>query len=109
MCRYSMKPYKSHYVCVQCRRSVKQARDRECVPCPECARPMYAMGMDFQAPRRESNKQWRKLALLVDAGVTFNGCGCNGPGPRPRTLSDTKRYVEAKRQADDRRAVRQFR
>jgi DNA-directed RNA polymerase subunit RPC12/RpoP len=63
---------KMNYVCFTCRRSVKQERERELVKCPECARPMVNMGRYFRVPPRHADNQWRKVALLVDAGVPFH-------------------------------------
>lgn len=62
---------KMNYVCFACRRSVKQERERELVKCPECARPMVNMGLYFKAPPRRADNQWRKVELLVNAGVNF--------------------------------------
>lgn len=59
------------YVCFACRRGVKQERERELVKCPECARSMVNMGLYFRVPPRHADRQWRKVALLVNAGVDF--------------------------------------
>jgi len=57
---------------------------------------MTAMGMDFKIPPRNNDRQWRKVALLVEAGIRVqSGCGCSGPGHIPRTLLDAKDYVDA--------------
>jgi hypothetical protein len=35
--------------------------------------------------------------MLVAADITFDSCGCNGPGPRPRTLADAKTQLQQRR------------
>lgn len=92
MCRYSEHPCMSHYACLPCRHTAKHPLEAaESGPhCPLCRAPMTNLGRDFKAPRRADNNQWRKVALLVEAGITFDSCGCTGPGYRPRTLADAK-------------------
>ena len=95
MCRYSDHSYPEHYICVPCRFSAKGDFDAGAGrACPTCREPMVAMGRDFAPPRKQNHNQWRKLELLIAAGINFRGCGCSGPGPRPRTLADTKRYLQ---------------
>lgn len=103
MCRYSMSNYKTHYICLSCRKSVKQdwlgpkTRDIiKCPKCPECRQTLVHVGRDFKAPKRNNTNQWKKLALLVKAGILFDSCGCDGPGYRPKTLSETKRFVNGR-------------
>lgn len=89
MCRYMFAPYKTHYVCVPCRNVAKSHEQRTC---PTCREPMIDFGMDFKAPRKEATNQWKKLAILVERGQLFgSGCGCNGPGWRPKTLGEARR------------------
>jgi hypothetical protein len=108
MCRYAGRPYKEHYACFDCRKAFKRASqedvaeregavDGECrpVPCPECGKPMAAMGLDFKAPRQSDIKQWRKVEILFRHGIAFRSCGCAGPGFRPRTLRDVKPFLAA--------------
>ncbi len=95
-------PYKMPYVCFNCRISLKKdlvyfgdTETRESsVSCPNCDRGMIPMGHDFQAPRRQNKAQWRKVRLLAEAGIKFYSCGCDGPGYRPRTLSEAKQQVK---------------
>lgn len=78
---------------------------------------MVDLGRDFHAPRHADVREWRKVALLVDACAVagaravdplarkwrlFDSCGCNGPGPRPRTLADAQTQLGRRR--SDRRA-----
>jgi hypothetical protein len=100
MCRYSMHPSKTHFACLPCRFTAKHwgAYWREPnVHCPHCGGLMIDLGHDFKAPRRGNECQWRKVDMLVAAGITFDSCGCNGPGPRPKTLSDAKSQLHRRR------------
>ena len=54
---------------------------------------MTEMGRDFSAPRRDATRQWRKLEILVAAGLFFDSCGCAGPGPRARTLGEARHPI----------------
>lgn len=90
MCRYAFKNYKSHYVCFECIKVMK-LWDNESLRCPQCRESMVDMGRDFHAPRKNNNNQWKKLKLLHQQGIHFgNTCGCDGPGPRPKTYADAK-------------------
>lgn len=99
MCRYSDHPYKFHYVCFDCRRSVKVRHDQKrdesgkrtsssdtrAAKCPECGQEMKIMGRDFKAPRRNDVAGWRALRILVSAGYRFDSCGCpRASAPRCR-------------------------
>lgn len=96
MCRYAMAPYKTHFVCLPCRKvwkgggSVTGERIPPSKHCPHCGAEGIDMGMDFHTPRRGDDRQWRKVELMVERGVRFQGCGCRGPGGQPDTLSDAK-------------------
>lgn len=90
MCRYAYpwRPYKTHYVCLPCRHTAKYL-PRTNPRCPSCRQPMLDLGHDFKVPCRRDHNQWRKVGILVAAGITFHSCGCSGPGPRPHTLAAT--------------------
>lgn len=95
MCRYAEYSYKTHFICIPCRKHWKGGGDgmrmeMHSLHCPHCGANGIDMGKDFKAPRRDDERQWRKLALLVERGLLFRSCGCDGPGPRPGTLSDAK-------------------
>jgi len=96
MCRYSDQIYKTSWVCLKHRHVAQYVRSsaNEKPLCPTCRQVMIDMGRDFAAPRKESDNQWRKLELLVAAGVRFDSCGCSGPGPRPHTLAQAKQSVQ---------------
>ena len=109
MCRYAFHDYKQHLACFSCRKAFK-AFDRvvianagcepalkvRTVSCPECRRPMVAMGLDFKAPRQSNWKQWRKVEILTRHGIRFNSCGCGGPGYRPRTLAEVRPFLASR-------------
>lgn len=95
MCRYSaaVHPVPTSLVCLTCRIAVSQIPFRGPGPtCGRCAGPLIDAGRDFAAPPRRDVRQWRKVALLLEAGVRFDSCGCAGPGRRPGTLADAKMW-----------------
>jgi hypothetical protein len=102
MCRYAGPhgcEYKTHYACLACRYTAKHHwTSKDAGPhCPHCRARMDHLGMDFKAPRRRNSNQWRKVAMLIEAGIRFHSCGCHGPGARPRTLSDAKSQLGRRR------------
>jgi len=100
MCRYLEHPVKSHWVCLDCRHVAKSTlvtqNQSETITgqprCPSCRGDLIDFGPDFKAPSKTSDNQWRKLAILNELGLLFHSCGCDGPGLRPRTLADAKRF-----------------
>ncbi|MGN9781598.1 hypothetical protein ACTMTF_09230 [Nonomuraea sp. ZG12] len=84
---------KTSFVCLPCRASYKQAypglghHDRIC---PRCAEPLIHVGSAFAAPPRRDTAAWRVLSLLLHAGIRFHKSCCDGPGYRPRTLSEVR-------------------
>lgn len=88
MCRYHTQPYKTHWVCFDCRRVVKERPHdpRRCL----CGEAMIDFGRDFHAPRKTQANQWAKLKLLAQKHELFHSCGCQGPGYRPKTYSEAK-------------------
>jgi len=108
MCRYGLYgPYKSHFACFECRKAFKRwnerewpARERphpdETVPalCPDCARPMADMGLDFQAPPQRDVERWQVAAFLFQRGYAYHCCGCGGPGYRPSRWSDVPAFLD---------------
>lgn len=92
MCRYAMSDYRTHFVCVPCRRSFKHESRSE-QRCPDCRSLMVDAGRDLEVPRRGDVAGWRALAVVLNSGLTFHGCGCNGPGYRPRTPAAVRQRV----------------
>lgn len=90
MCRYSDANYRTHFVCLGCKWHAKDDRSGTPPLCPTCRNEMVDMGRDFKAPRKEASNQWTKLRILVAQGVRFDSCGCDGPGPRPKTLGEAR-------------------
>ena len=91
MCYYALVHFKFHYVCIDCRVSVKRFPDRALPerPCPRCGLPMRVAGRDFAAPRRRDDAGWRAVEAVLAAGLRYEGrtvCGCSRePKYRPRT------------------------
>ncbi|WP_207820939.1 hypothetical protein [Streptomyces sp. VRA16 Mangrove soil] len=94
MCHYAEKPYKLHYVCVSCRVAFKRHSGPGTNPCPRCAEPMLCAGHDFAAPRRRDTKAWTVVAVVLNAGLRYEGlepCGCGKEAKfRPRTRAQVR-------------------
>lgn len=98
MCRYALHPVKTHYACLPCQFTAKHPGRNDPAPaCPRCGQHMVDVGRDFKAPRRANAGQWRKVRMLTAAGISFDSCGCTGPGPRPRTLAEAKTQLRHRR------------
>ena len=104
MCRYAMYgPYKDIYACFDCRKSYKQrsavelseqdVKNRKYL-CPQCRKPMANMGHDFKAPKHSDIKQWKKVKILYQEGITYHSCGCGGPGYRPKSLREVNEFLD---------------
>lgn len=89
MCRYSDHNYRTHFACLACKHTAKFPRSAA-PRCPTCRQMMVDLGHDFAAPRKEAADQWEKIRILVSAGLRFDSCGCDGPGPRPHTLGEAR-------------------
>lgn len=90
MCRYAFSgPYKQHMACFKCRIALKAV-----TVCPQCRQPMVEMGLDFKAPKRRDVKQWKKVEVLYQNGITFHSCGC-GCGYRPKQLNEVKHFLRS--------------
>ena len=114
MCRYAFHNYRDHFACFHCRQAFKYWQWEECdegdwrrqrrlrqVPreiiCPDCARPMADMGLDFKAPRQEDRETWQILEALYQHGFTFHGCGWAVGVRPPRTLRQVPKWLEKHR------------
>ncbi|MFI8004014.1 hypothetical protein [Streptomyces sp. NPDC086010] len=95
MCHYAEKRYKLHYACVACRIAFKRhpgpGNDHRC---PRCSEAMACAGHDFAAPRRRDTKAWSVVAVVLSAGLRYEGrepCGCDSdPKFRPRTRAQLR-------------------
>lgn len=92
MCRYGETHYKEHYACFQCRKAFRYSRP---TICPQCRKPLTAMGRDFHAPKHTAKEQWKVVELLAQRRITFHSCGCEGPGYRPIRLRDLPAFFAA--------------
>ena len=88
MCRYSDHDYPQHFLCLPCKKSFKgdfdSSVDRRC---PGCGALAIRVGRDFKAPRKTASTQWRKIAVLLASGVSFDSCGCGDHSFSPKTLA----------------------
>jgi hypothetical protein len=92
MCRYSEHHYKERFICLDCRLSFKDIST-----CPKCGKEMINIGRDFKVPAKTNLNQWKKVSLLVQNSIMFHSCGCGGPGYRPKTYQETKRWIKSEK------------
>lgn len=66
---YSHGLYRRHYACFDCRKMF----NLHWAPslCSVCKQPMYDMGWDFKAPRKDDKKQWEKVSILYRKGIRW--------------------------------------
>lgn len=93
----------NNYVCLHCCRSVKST----CYylspsPCPECGQTTICAGPAFKAPRRHNRQQWRKVDLLLSAGIRFF---YHERRPPLTTLRIARNYATQYRRAKERQAI----
>lgn len=53
--------------------------------CPSCGARMIDVGMDFKVPKLQDTRAWRAAEILLNAGIRYQGCGCDAGGWKPRT------------------------
>jgi hypothetical protein len=67
---------------------------------------MKDLGLDFKSPAQDDLKQWHKVELLFERGVTFHSCGCCGPGARPGKLSEVDDFfIDRERAATEQKRL----
>lgn len=101
MCRYALKPYKSHWVCLNCRFTGKWApalcdprlERKRCHACGDGE--MIDAGRDFRAPKKGDRNSWSVVIKLLASGARYDSCGCTGPGYRPATRAQLRRWEHA--------------
>lgn len=64
---FSPVPYRKHFVCFNCRLSIKAV---DCAICRHCKKPLVDLGRKFRTPPRAHVKQWQKIQLLHENGWT---------------------------------------
>jgi hypothetical protein len=99
VCHYAEKLYKLHYACAACRVAFKRHPAADGHRCPRCGQPMVCAGHDFAAPRRHDTKAWSVVAVVLAAGLRYEGrepCGC---GKEPTFRPRTRAQVRARRRA----------
>lgn len=93
MCRYAFHNYKSTYACLDCRKGFKVRNAEDLEPsdrrqnhlalCPQCRKEMTYVGKDYRVPKKQDQKAWKILKVLVDQNFMFGSCGCSGIGRLP--------------------------
>jgi DNA-directed RNA polymerase subunit RPC12/RpoP len=76
---FSESPYKSKYICTDCRKSFKrkifednktQIEIEEKAPkCPDCGNPTSWIGPKFRAPKKDNINAWNSVSVLNDIGI----------------------------------------
>ena len=84
--------HRNNYACFACRRGFKHGGIETEVRCPQCGGAAVSMGTHFKVPPRHAEQQWRKVALLANAGVRFDRSPRSWLPERP-----VKSYSQAKR------------
>ncbi|MFM9370700.1 deoxyxylulose-5-phosphate synthase [Streptomyces sp. Da 82-17] len=93
---------KTHYVCLTCRVSYKQAYDRARQrSCPRCAGALLHAGSAFAAPPRRDRAGWRTVSVLLNAGLGYHKSCCGGPGYRPRSLREVRQSIRYARRTGE--------
>ena len=60
--------------------------------CPQCARPMAHVGLDFRAPKQSDVSGWEILKKLHEKGFSFFGCGCGSGYTAPSKSRDLPEF-----------------
>lgn len=65
------KPYKRHYICLNCRKGFKRSSEKDLVSseskenyeptCPQCQKKMTQVPYTFEVPKQKDKKAWKKL------------------------------------------------
>jgi hypothetical protein len=126
MCRYAWHNYRDHFACFDCRKAFKYWQwgevdeatfgrgqrlrrvPREII-CPDCAKSMADMGLDFKAPPKSDAETWEVMRALYEHGFTFHSCGCSVGFTPPRSLREVPAWLEQHRQrSEGERLLEQF-
>jgi hypothetical protein len=92
----------NNYACFTCRRGFKHGGVEVEVRCPQCGGAATNMGTQFKVPPRHAEQQWRKVALLANAGVRFDHSPRSWLPERPvQTYAQAKRVVQLVRARHD--------
>lgn len=90
-------------ICIDCRLSFSEGNNLEKMnknkSCPECGEIMTFVHQKFKAPKKSDDKQWKKVAFLIENGFRFEPIfieiknGVFMPVSYPKTLSEAKEFV----------------
>lgn len=59
-------PYKTKYVCFNCRKVFRsQDRSLSLTCCPDCRGNLWSMGQVFKAPRKRKKQDWKRIQKHV--------------------------------------------
>lgn len=71
--------------CFDCRKTYNRKHNK----CPHCGSELKFMGKYFKAPKRNKDKEWEAVELLIDAGAIYNQMD----GKRPRHPRDVPEFL----------------
>lgn len=67
----SPKPYKRHYICINCRKGFKRPAEKDIISsesqkkyqptCPQCQQEMTQVSYTFEVPKNKDKKAWKNL------------------------------------------------
>jgi len=95
--------YAMSFACFNCKKSFKRHVDTSpcdyprALSCPECGENSVNLGRNFKPPKRNDEKQWKKVKYLVDHGFYFQKIRIDindDPIPYPSTLEEAKVFVK---------------
>jgi hypothetical protein len=76
---FIQRPYKSKYICTDCRKSYKrklladistsEGIEEKGPKCPDCGNPSIWIGPKFRAPKTDNIKAWNSIKTLHDIGA----------------------------------------
>ena len=90
------------FACLNCCKSFKREFNlSEGCPseltCPQCGGIAHNFGRHFKAPKKNDQKQWKKISFLFEHGFRFQKIRANGINESsieyPKTLEEAKEFV----------------
>ncbi len=85
------------HVCLSCRKSFKKSHSEQPRLCPDCQQPLILLSRNFSAPKTNDEKQWKKVAFLIEQGFLFQHVYQNEWGGQyaayPKTLAEASEFV----------------
>jgi len=82
------------HACFDCRKSWKLS-DEKSGTCPQCGSALHWMGRAFKAPKKSDTEQWKKVAVLWNAGFRFlSHTRWSEDEPYPDRLRDVAAFID---------------